>query len=45
MNDTELQAYDINRIRTNDQANKQYEAIKKGIDNIKNKNKIKINLT
>lgn len=45
MNDKELQAYDINRIRTNDQAKKQYEAIKKGIDNIKNRNKIKINLT
>jgi hypothetical protein len=45
MNDTELQDYDINRIRTNEQANKQYQAIKKGIDNIKNRNKIKINLT
>ena len=45
MNDTELQTYDINRIRTNEQANKQYQAIKKGIDNIKNRNKIKINLT
>ena len=45
MNDTELQEYDINRIRTNEQANKQYKAIKKGIDNIKNRNKIKINLT
>jgi hypothetical protein len=45
MNDNELQAYDINRLRTNDQATKQYEAIKKGIDNIKNRNKIKINLT
>jgi hypothetical protein len=45
MNDTELQHYDINRIRTNDQADKQYQAIKKGIDNIKNRNKIKINLT
>jgi hypothetical protein len=45
MNDKELQDYDINRIRTNEQATKQYKAIKKGIDNIKNRNKIKINLT
>jgi hypothetical protein len=45
MTDTELHQYNINRIRTNEQATKQYNAIKKGIDNIKNKNKIKINLT
>lgn len=41
----ELQQYNINKIRTHDQANKQYKVIKKGIENLKNKNKIKINLT
>ena len=40
----QLEQYNINKLRTHEQANKQYEAIKKGIDNIKNKNKIKINL-
>ena len=39
-----LEAYNINKLRTHEQAKKQYEAIKKGIDNIKNKNKLKINL-
>jgi len=41
----QLDKYNINKLRTHEQAIKQYEAIKKGIDNIKNKNKIKINLT
>ena len=36
--------YNINKIREHDQASKQVAAIKKGIENIKNKNKIKINL-
>ena len=40
----QLNNYNINKLRTHDQANKQYEAIKKGIDNIKNKNKLKINI-
>ena len=41
----QLDKYNINKLRTHEQAIKQYDAIKKGIDNIKNKNKIKINLT
>jgi hypothetical protein len=45
MTHNQLEQYNINKLRTHEQANKQYEAIKKGIDNIKNKNKIKINLT
>lgn len=36
--------YNLNKIREHDQASKQVDAIKKGIENIKNKNKIKINL-
>ena len=45
MTDKELYNYNLNRIRTHDQANKQYKAISKGIENIKNRNKVKINLT
>jgi len=45
MTDKELYDYNLNRIRTHDQANKQYQAISKGIENIKNRNKVKINLT
>ena len=45
MTEEDLYHYNINRLRTHDQASKQYSAITKGIDNIKNKNKIKINLT
>ena len=44
MTEKEINEYNLNRIRIDDQASKQYEAIKKGISNIKNKNKIKINL-
>ena len=45
MSEKELYDYDINKLRTHDQASKQYNAIMKGIDNIKNRNKVKINLT
>lgn len=45
MSDKELNDYNTNRLRTDDQARKQYNAIKQSINNIKNKNKIKINLT
>ena len=45
MTNNEINYYNINRLRKHDQASKQYKAIKKGIDNIKNKNKVKINLT
>ena len=44
MTENEINEYNLNRIRIDDQAGKQYRAIKKGISNIKNKNKIKINL-
>ena len=44
MTENEVNEYNLNRIRIDDQADKQYRAIKKGIGNIKNKNKIKINL-
>ena len=40
----QLNKYNINKLRTHEQANKQYEAIKQGINNIKNKNKLKINI-
>ena len=45
MSTKELYDYDINKLRTHDQASKQYKAIIKGIDNIKNRNQVKINLT
>lgn len=45
MNDKEIYDYNLNRLRKHEQAFKQYNAIKKGIDNIKNRNKVKINLT
>lgn len=44
MTENEINEYNLNRIRIDEHASKQYEAIKKGISNIKNKNKIKINL-
>ena len=44
MTDREINDYNVNRLRIDDQASKQYSAIKKGIENIKNRNKIKINL-
>lgn len=45
MTDKELADYETYMYRTNDQAKKQFNAIKQGIDNIKNNNKVKINLT
>ena len=45
MTDKELADYESYMYRTNDQAKKQFNAIKQGIDNIKNNNKVKINLT
>jgi len=45
MTEKELNDYNLNRLRTNDQASKQYTAIKQAINNIKNRDKIKINLT
>ena len=44
MSDKEINDYNLHRIRTDDQARKQYDAIKQGIENIKNTNKLKINL-
>ena len=46
MTDKELSDYENYMYRTNDQAKKQFNAIKQGISNIKhNNNKVKINLT
>lgn len=45
MTDKELADYETYMYRTNDQAKKQFKAIKQGISNIKNNNKVKINLT
>jgi len=45
MTNKELYDYNLNRIRTHEESNKQYKAISKGIENIKNNNKVKINLT
>ena len=45
MSDKELNDYNLNRLRTDDQARKQHTAIRQAINNIKNRNKIKINLT
>ena len=45
MTDKELNDYNLNRLRTDGDARKQYDTIKKAINNIKNKNNIKINLT
>jgi hypothetical protein len=45
MTDKELNDYNLNRLRTDGDATKQYKAIKQAINNIKNKNNIKINLT
>jgi hypothetical protein len=45
LTDTELNNYNLNRLRTDDHATKQYDAIKLAINNIKNRNKVKINLT
>jgi hypothetical protein len=45
MTEKELNNYNLNKLRTNDHATKQYEAIKQAINNIKNRNKVKINLT
>ena len=44
MHEEEIYKYNINKIREHDQAKKQIEAIKKGIENIENKNKIVLNL-
>jgi hypothetical protein len=44
MSDKEIHDYNLHRIRTDDQARKQVDAIKQGIENIKNTNKLKINL-
>ena len=44
VHDEEIYSYNINKIREHDQAKKQIEAIKKGIENIENKNKIVLNL-
>jgi hypothetical protein len=45
MTEIELNSYNLNRIRTDDHAKKQHTAIKQAINNIKNRNKIKINLS
>jgi hypothetical protein len=45
LTDKELNNYNLNRLRTDDHATKQYEAITLAINNLKNKNKVKINLT
>ena len=45
MTEKELSNYNLNKLRTNDHATKQYEAIKQAINNIKNRNKVKINLS
>ena len=42
--DKEINDFNSYRLRTDSQARKQYDAITKGIDNIKNTNKFKINL-
>ena len=44
MHDENVYKYNINKIREHDQAKKQINAIKKGIENIENKNKIVLNL-
>ena len=45
MTERELNDYNLNRLRTDDHAKKQHTAIKQAINNIKNRNKIKINLS
>lgn len=45
MTDKEIKDYNQYRLRTHKQAELQYNAIKKGIDNIKNRNKLKINMS
>jgi hypothetical protein len=45
LTDKELNNYNLNRLRTDDHATKQYDAITLAINNLKNKNKVKINLT
>ena len=45
MTEKELNDFNLNRLRTDDHAKKQHTAIKQAINNIKNRNKIKINLS
>jgi hypothetical protein len=45
MTEKELNDYNLNRLRTDDHGRKQHTAIKQAINNIKNRNKIKINLS
>ena len=41
----DIKGYNMYKLRTNDQAKKQYEAIQKGIDNINDSKKFRINLS
>ena len=40
----DVNKFNINKLREHDQADKQYKAVKKGIENIKNRDKINLNL-